>query len=71
MASLGSHGNYIPGGSTISLWKTVTYVARIWVNQRNQIISFFFPDTVQTALGNNQKGRNGSMLNSLSGQSVS
>lgn len=70
MASLGSHGNYIPGGSTISLLKTVTYVTRICVNQRNQIICSF-PDTVQTALGNNKKGRNGIVLNSLSGQSVS
>lgn len=50
--SLGSHGNYIPSGSTISLWKTVTYVTKICVNQRNQII-YSFPDTLQTALGNN------------------
>lgn len=70
MESLGSHGNYTPGGPTISLWKTVTYVTKIFVNQRNQII-YSFPDTLQTALGNNQKERKGSILNILSGQSVS
>lgn len=49
--------------------ETVIDVTRICVNQRNGIICSF-PDTVQTALGNNQKGRNGSVLNILSGQSI-
>lgn len=69
MESLESHVNHILSGPAISQGKTVIDVTRICVNQRNGIICSF-PDTVQTALGNNQKGRNGSVLNILSGQSI-
>lgn len=71
MESLESHVCYIPSGSITSLRKTVVSVARICVNQRNGIICAS-PDIVQTALENNQKRKkNMSVLNILSGQSVS